>query len=292
MSEQRVAVVTGASSGIGSAIAEGLADAGFRVFGASRRVPEQQTGRVQHLAIDVCDDDSARQGVGAILREAGRIDVLVNNAGYLLAGAVEEVPLADAAAQFETNYFGVVRMTVAVLPGMRERRSGHIITISSLAGLVPVPFWGHYNASKFAVEGLMETLRHEVRPYDIRVAMVEPGAIRTALYDNVPTSGMAAYAAPRGRSFGAMAAFERKAPGPDLVARKVVALAKDPHPRLRNTVTKEARQFTLLKWALPSGAFEAGVRSGFKLAGKDDTPVPVNTAVPVTSASTKESAAP
>ena len=181
MSEQRVAVVTGASSGIGSAIAEGLADAGFRVFGASRRVPEQQTGRVQHLAIDVCDDDSARQGVGAILREAGRIDVLVNNAGYLLAGAVEEVPLADAAAQFETNYFGVVRMTVAVLPGMRERRSGHIITISSLAGLVPVPFWGHYNASKFAVEGLMETLRHEVRPYDIRVAMVEPAPLELSV---------------------------------------------------------------------------------------------------------------
>ena len=179
MPETRVAVVSGASSGNGQAIAQRLAADGFRVFGASRRVPTEAQGGVEHVAVDVCDEASVREGVAQIIREAGRIDVLVNNAGYLCAGAIEEVCVDDAKAQFETNYFGVVRMSIEVLPGMRERKRGHIISISSLAGLVPVPFWGQYNASKFAVEGLMETLRHEVRPFGIQIAMVEPGYIRT-----------------------------------------------------------------------------------------------------------------
>jgi NAD(P)-dependent dehydrogenase (short-subunit alcohol dehydrogenase family) len=270
MAEDRVALVTGASSGIGEATVGKLAEAGFRVFGASRRTPEKTRSGVEHVIIDVCDDGSVRAGVDSILAEAGRIDVLVNNAGFLCAGAIEEIPMVDAKAQFETNYFGVVRMSTAVLPGMRERRQGHIITISSLAGLVPVPFWGHYNASKFAVEGLMETLRHEVRPFGIEVAMVEPGSIKTPFYAQPLAAGIDAYAQPRGRALGAMAEFERKAPGPDVVARKVVALATTAHPRLRNKITREATQFTLLRSLLPAGAFEAGVRRGFNLVGKDD----------------------
>ena len=268
MPDKRVAVVTGGSSGIGAAIAGKLAAAGLRVFGASRTAGTRSR------------DDRARHGrrlrrrLGArrcrgILQEAGRIDVLVNNAGYLCAGAVEEVSLADAQAQFQTNYFGVVRMTVEVLPGMRERGSGHIVTLSSLAGLVPVPFWGHYNASKFAVEGLMETLRHEVRPFGIQVALVEPGNIKTRFYARPAPAAMAAYAGARGRCFDAMGVFERKAPGPEIVARKVAAIVDDAHPALHNKITKEATQFTLLRWMLPSGAFEGGVRRGFKLAGKD-----------------------
>ncbi len=270
MSQPRVALVTGASSGIGDAIAHQLAAAGFRVFGASRRTPTTAVGGIERVTIDVDDDASVREGVAKVLQEAGRIDVLVNGAGYLFAGAVEETSLTDAKAQFETNYFGVVRMTLEVLPGMRERKFGHIITISSLAGLVPVPFWGQYNASKFAVEGLMETLRHEVRPFGIQVAMVEAGAIKTALYALPPAVGMDAYAGPRRRALGAMAEFVRKAPGPEVMGRKVVAIANDAHPRLRNTITREATQFTLLKWLLPQSAFESGVRRGFKLAGKDD----------------------
>ena len=265
MPEKRVAVVTGASSGIGEAIARQLAADGYRVFGASRSAPAATDSGIEHVAIDVGDDGSVREGVTKIVREAGGIDLLVNNAGYLCVGAIEEVSLDDAKAQFETNYFGVVRMSIAVLPGMRERNRGHIISISSLAGLVPVPFWGQYNASKFAVEGLMETLRHEVRPFGIQVAMVEPGYIRTRLYAHPQAAGIDAYAGPRGRALAAMAQFERKAPGPEVVAQRVVAIANDSHPKLRNKVTKEATQFTLLKWLLPSGAFEAGVRRGFKL---------------------------
>jgi NAD(P)-dependent dehydrogenase (short-subunit alcohol dehydrogenase family) len=270
MVDERVAVVTGASSGIGAAIAGQLAVAGLRVFGASRSMPADPARAIEHVTIDVSDDASVRAGVAEILREAGRIDVLINNAGYLCAGAVEEVPLAEARAQFETNYFGVVRMSVAVLPGMRERNRGHIVTVSSLAGLVPVPFWGHYNASKFAVEALMETLRHELRPFGIQVAMVEPGNIKTPFYARPQVAGMGAYAGPRRRAFGVMAKYEDKAPGPDVVARKVVAIVNDAHPAIRNKITKEATQFTLLRWLLPAGAFETGVRREFKLAANDD----------------------
>jgi NAD(P)-dependent dehydrogenase (short-subunit alcohol dehydrogenase family) len=270
MTDKRVALVTGASSGIGEEIASQLSAAGYQVYGASRRASADSASDVEHVTMDVCDDSSVRDGVATILRDAGRIDALVNNAGYLSAGAFEEISLAEAKAQFETNYFGAVRATLAVLPGMRERKRGHIITISSLAGLVPVPFWGHYNASKFAVEGLMETLRHEARPFGIQVALVEPGNIKTPFYARPAAAGMAPYAAARGRAYDAMGVFERKAPGPDVVAKRVVALANDPHPRLQNKITKEARQFTLLKWMLPAGTFESGVRRAFKLAGPDD----------------------
>jgi NAD(P)-dependent dehydrogenase (short-subunit alcohol dehydrogenase family) len=270
MADQRVALVTGASLGIGQATARHLAAAGLRVFGASRGAPTDPISGVEHVSMDVDDDASVRDGLARVLALAGRVDVLVNNAGFLCEGAVEEVPLADAKAVFETNYFGVVRMSLAVLPEMRARRAGHIITVTSLAGLVPVPFWGHYNASKSAVEGLMETLRHEVRPFGIQVAMVEPGNIKTALYARPRPAGIAAYSGPRARCFAVMDEFGRKAPAPDTVASRIVSIANDPHPSLRNLVTKEATQFTLLKWALPSRAFEAAVRRGFKLQAKDD----------------------
>ena len=274
MAERRVAVVTGASSGIGEAIAGRLTEAGYRVFGASRRKPggseHGSEHGVAHIAMDVDDDESVRAGVASVLAEAGRIDLLVNNAGYLCAGAVEEIPLEDAKAQFETNYFGVLRATLAVLPAMRERGTGHVITVSSLAGLVPVPFWGHYNASKFAVEGLIETLRHEVRPFGIRVALVEPGSIKTPFYAKPHAPAMDTYTAPRANAFAVMAGYERKAPGPDVVARTVASLATTEHPPLRTRVTREARQFTLLRRILPAGAFESGIRRGFRLTATPD----------------------
>jgi NAD(P)-dependent dehydrogenase (short-subunit alcohol dehydrogenase family) len=268
MADRKVALVTGASSGIGEVTAGQLAAAGFRVFGGSRTGSAGHGGTVEHVALDVRDDASVGHCVGQILREAGRIDVLVNNAGYLCAGAVEEVPVAEARAQFETNYFGVARMTTAVLPGMRERRAGHIITISSLTGLAAVPFWGHYSASKFAVEGLMEALRHEVRPFGISVALVEPGAIRTPFDTRPQTAGIDAYATARERMSAAAAELARKAPGPEVVARTVVSIASDPHPALRNKVTKQTRQVMLLKRFTPAAAFEAGIRRSFKLPGQ------------------------
>jgi NAD(P)-dependent dehydrogenase (short-subunit alcohol dehydrogenase family) len=264
----RVAVVTGASSGIGAAIAARLAENGLQVYGASRKTPAQVVDGVTHVAVDVTDEESVRTGVSDIIDDAGQIDVLVNNAGYLCAGAVEEVSIGAALAQFATNYFGAVRMIQAVLPTMRARRSGHLITISSLAGLVPVPFWGHYNASKFAIEALMETLRHEVRPFAIKVAMVEPGSIKTPFYEAAPVTGIEDYAGPRGRALQRMADYEATAPGPQLVADKVAAIVDDQHPKLRNTITREAKQFTALRRWLPARSFEAGVRRGFNLADR------------------------
>jgi NAD(P)-dependent dehydrogenase (short-subunit alcohol dehydrogenase family) len=262
-SQKRVALVTGASSGIGAAIAQRLVADGYRVFGTARK-PVAATHRGFELVeLDVSSDASVERCIATVIERAGAIDVLVNNAGYLIAGAVEEVSIEEAKAQFETNFFGVARMLRAVLPHMRERRSGHLITISSLAGLVPVPFWGYYNASKFAVEGLVETLRFETRPFGIKVALVEPGAIKTPFYAQPQATKMADYARWRDAALGSMAKFEAKAPGPEVVANLVARIARSNNPRLRNRLTTEATMFSFLRWLLPAGAFAAGVRRGF-----------------------------
>lgn len=140
---------------------------------------------------------------------------------------------------------------------------------SSLAGLVPLPFWGHYNASKFAVEGLMETLRHELKPFGIQVAMVEPGAIKTPFYAAPRALAMEEYSPWRERFFKAMKGFEENAPGPEVVAEAYARIVASLHPHLRNTVTREAKLFPFLRWLLPAGAFEGGLRSGFKIDKAD-----------------------
>jgi len=264
MANPRVVLVTGASSGIGDAIAARLAKDGHQVFGTSRKGAGTRDG-VEMLTLDVCSDTSVQSCVEGLLRKAGRIDALVNNAGYLLSGAIEEATLVEARAQLETNFFGVARMVKAVLPAMRRARSGHIVTISSLAGLVPVPFWGFYNASKFAVEGYMETLRHELKPFGIRVAMVEPGAIHTPFYENPRARAMPEYSPWRDRALKTMGQFAEKAPGPGVVAEVVARLIASRTPPLRNRVTREASVFPFLRWLLPASAFEAGTRRGFNL---------------------------
>ena len=212
-----------------------------------------------------CSDESAKACVDRFLEREARIDVLINNAGYLQSGAIEEVTPDQARAQFDTNYFGVVRMVKAVLPAMRAQKSGLIATTSSLAGIVPLPFWGHYCASKFAVEALMESLRHELKPMGVQVAMVEPGSIKTPFYAAPQAAAMAEYSPWRERFFKSMKAYEEKAPGPELVAEVFARLVRSSNPPLHNTVTKEAKLFPFLRWLLPAGAFERGVRSGFKV---------------------------
>jgi NAD(P)-dependent dehydrogenase (short-subunit alcohol dehydrogenase family) len=263
-SSSRVILVTGASSGIGAAVASRLAADGHEVFGTSRRGGRSADG-VELLPLDVRSDESVRDAVATLLRRTGRIDVLVNNAGYLVSGAIEETTMAAAHAQLETNFFGVARLVAAVLPHMRESGNGHILATSSLAGLVPVPFWGFYSASKFALEGYMESLRHEVRPFGIKVAMVEPGAIKTPFYAQPASARMEEYQPWRARLERTMRAFEEKAPGPEVVAEVFSKLVRSENPPLRNRVTPEATMFTLLKWLLPASIFEAGTRAGFNL---------------------------
>jgi NAD(P)-dependent dehydrogenase (short-subunit alcohol dehydrogenase family) len=258
-------LVTGASSGIGAAIVSRLAEDGHRVVGTSRKCGPKNPDGTHMLPLDVTSDVSVRSCVESFLARSRRIDVLINNAGYLQSGAVEEVTLEQARAEFETNYFGVVRMVRAVLPMMRTHKSGLIATTSSLAGMVPLPFWGHYNASKFAVEALMETLRHELKPLGIQVAMVEPGSIKTSFYASPQAVAMPEYSPWRERFFRAMQRYEQKAPGPEAVAEVFARIVASKHPRLRNTVTKEAMLFPLLRRILPASTFEGGVRSGFKI---------------------------
>jgi NAD(P)-dependent dehydrogenase (short-subunit alcohol dehydrogenase family) len=258
-------LVTGATSGMGAAIVTRLSKDGHRVVGTARKPGHHTVAGTPMLPLDVTSEDSVQSCVAAFLELQGRIDVLINNAGYLQSGAVEEVTLEQAHAQFETNYFGVVRMVRAVLPAMRAQKSGLIATTSSLAGLVPLPFWGHYNASKFAVEGLMETLRHELKPLGIQVALVEPGAIKTPFYTVPLAAAMIEYSPWRDRFYATMKSFEEKAPGPDVVADLYARIVARRRPALRNTITTEAKLFPFLRRVLPASAFEQGLRTGFKI---------------------------
>ena len=261
----QVALVTGASSGIGRAVAERLAADGFRVFGTSRR-GGVTGGGIEMLALDVASDDSVQACVATLAERTGEVDVVVNNAGYLLGGAIEETTIEQAKAQFETNFFGAVRIIQAVLPGMRQRKSGRIVNITSLAGLVPLPFWGMYNASKFALEGLTETLRYELAPFAIHVSAIEAGLIRTRFYtDDRKAAPIEAYQPWHRRFRKTMAEFERKAPEPELVAEAVSKAVHAARPALRYKVTREATQFTLLRRFMPAGIFERALRAGFHL---------------------------
>src|SRR3954470_14185583 len=182
--DTRTALVTGVSSGIGHATARALAEHGWRVFGTARSMSTVLPEHVERVLLDVRDPASIDAGVREVLEKAGRIDLLVNNAGGAVTGAIEETSLEQARDLFEVNFFGAMRMTQAVLPAMRAQRSGRIVFISSLLGLLPAPFSGLYSASKHAVEGLAESLDHETRKLGIRAALVEPGFIHTNFESN------------------------------------------------------------------------------------------------------------
>jgi NAD(P)-dependent dehydrogenase (short-subunit alcohol dehydrogenase family) len=271
MSDQRVVLITGASSGVGQSTARLLSERGYRVFGSSRNpAAAEPIPGVEMLALDVRDDDSVGACVDAVTQRAGRLDILVNNAGYELAGALEEASVDEAKAQFETNFFGVARMVTAVLPVMRRQRQGQIITISSLSGISPIPFMGMYSASKFAVEGYMEALRHELKPFGVRVSLIEPAFLHTPMMSHrqVTANRIAEYDPWRQRSFDAIRGYEEKGPGPELVAETVLKVAASKSPRLRYLAGRQARVVTGLRRFLPAGAFEQGTRSTFRLGGK------------------------
>jgi NAD(P)-dependent dehydrogenase (short-subunit alcohol dehydrogenase family) len=180
----RVVLLTGASSGFGSAIAAAMALDGHHVFATSRASGAMPVPGTTHLTLDVTDEISVARCVEEVMRIGTRVDVLINNAGLGIAGAIEDTTVEEARAQFDANLFGVHRMCRAVLPLMRGQGGGLIINMSSLAGQIAIPFQGFYSASKFAIEGYSEALRMEVRPYGIRVCMIEPGDFATAFTAN------------------------------------------------------------------------------------------------------------
>jgi NAD(P)-dependent dehydrogenase (short-subunit alcohol dehydrogenase family) len=256
----KVVLVTGASSGIGQAIARHLAARGWRVFGTSRH---QTTGfdGVDMLQMDADDDDSVALAVGAIVEKTGRLDAVVNNAGWALMGPIEDTSMADARAQMETNFFGVLRVCRAALPIMRAQRSGHIVNISSLGGVFGMPFSGIYSASKFAVEGLSESLRLETRRFGIRVVLIEPGDTRSQLplrrRTVQPVRHASAYQEIFDRFQAKQAQDEANAPPPDAVAALVERILRDPRPAMRYTAGMwDQRMVAPLKRCLPYGWFE------------------------------------
>ena len=265
---QRVVLITGASSGVGQSTARLLSQHGFKVYGTSRNPKSTDAfAGVEMLSLDVCEDESVRACVEAVVNRSNRLDVLINNAGYELAGALEELTSEEARAQFETNFFGVIRMVNAVLPFMRRQKRGHIINAGSLSGLSAIPFMGMYSASKSALEGYTEALRHELKPFNIHVSLTEAGFLKTPMMNNrrVGAHRVDEYDPWRARALSAIRAFEEKAPGPELVADTLLKIVSSNNPRLRYLVGPDAKSVTRLRRFLPAGMFEQGVRRTFSI---------------------------
>jgi NAD(P)-dependent dehydrogenase (short-subunit alcohol dehydrogenase family) len=267
----RVALVTGASAGIGEAAASALLGAGFTVYGTSRRAaPGEKRGGVVFLPLDVTDDDSVANAVREVLDRSGRIDVLVNNAGVGVSGAAEESSIEQARAVFETNLFGVIRTTRAVLPHMREQGSGRIINVSSVLGFMPAPFMALYAATKHAIEGYSESLDHEVREHGVRVLLVEPAYTRTSFDANAVAvdEPLPLYARRRAAIEVLIADAVKAGDEPSLVGETIVAAATDNRPKLRYPAGTLARRVSKLRRYAPSALFDKQIRKTNQLVAE------------------------
>lgn len=259
--------ITGSSSGLGRALAEAILERGWRVAAAARNPDDLQGLVTQHgdrvlpLQLDVTDQAAIERAVGAAEARFGRIDALVNNAGYGYLAAIEEGDPAEIRAQFDTNVFGLANVIRAVLPGMRSRRRGHIINISSLGGLVAFPATGYYHASKFAVEALSESLAQEVAPLSIRVTIVEPGAFRTNWAGRSMVESRTRiedYAETSGRRREATRAISGNQPGdPARAAAAMIAIFEAEEPPLRLLLGKAALDVARKRLEALSANFEA-----------------------------------
>lgn len=266
---QKTAFVTGASSGIGKAAALALTQAGYRVIGTSRKaVPGDVRDGIRMIACDVTSDASVAEAVAQVHAELGRIDLLVNNAGYALSGAAEESSIDQVHSLFNTNFMGVVRVTNAVLPIMRQQSHGRILNIGSVMGLIPGPFGAYYTASKHAIEGYSESLDHEVRPFGIRVAVIEPWATKTAIETNSPRGDrpVAAYREMLARYRAAFDAAMVTGDTAEEVATTILLAAQNKTPQLRYPSGKAARQTSFARRFLPRALFDRTLRKQFNIA--------------------------
>jgi NAD(P)-dependent dehydrogenase (short-subunit alcohol dehydrogenase family) len=267
----KVALVTGASSGIGEATAARLAAAGYKVFGTSRRAAPAGQRSFEMLTLDVTSNGSVEATVKEVVRSAGRIDVLVNSAGFGVAPAgAEESSIEQAQSIFDTNFFGIVRMTRAVVPQMRQQGAGRIINIGSVLGFLPMPYGALYAATKHAIEGYSESLDHELRTRGIRVSVIEPAYTKTPFDANFlePDAVLDEYrevrAAVNRRVKEVMATAEQ----PRVVADVVLRVAGAARPRVRYTAGGLARRLRFLRRNLPAVLMDAGIRRDLRL----DTP--------------------
>ncbi len=264
--KQKVVIITGASSGIGLATAELFAQKGYRTYGLSRR----KQGRTDFIEIqaDVNDEESVKSAIASILKEQDQIDILVNNAGFAMVGATEENSIAQVKAIFETNFFGVVRMTNAVLPTMRKQRSGRILHIGSIVGLIPSPYMSYYSATKHAVEGYAESLDHEIRKFGIRSIVIEPGFMKTAVSSQSLNmdNPIQEYSSERESVRKLIEHGVDAGPSPDLVAEKLLEAAEVSSPRLRYPVGKDAKMISFIRRFAPRAFFDKSLHSQLKLS--------------------------
>ncbi|NJK41328.1 MAG: SDR family NAD(P)-dependent oxidoreductase [Acaryochloridaceae cyanobacterium SU_2_1] len=263
LTEPKVALVTGASAGIGKAIVRQLLKEGWRVYGAARRVENMvdlATEGANVLALDVTDEQGMQQAVQDLLAAEGKIDALVNNAGYGSYGAIEDVPMAEARRQFEVNVFGLVRLCQLVLPAMRGAGSGTIVNISSMGGRIWTPIGGWYHATKHAVEVLSDALRVETRPFGIRVVVVQPGIIASEwsgiaarpLEDASRESVYHFLTEPMAR----VLRDDSQAASPEVVAKAVSKAVNSRNPRRRYATPMDAKVLIFMHWLLPDWAWE------------------------------------
>jgi NAD(P)-dependent dehydrogenase (short-subunit alcohol dehydrogenase family) len=265
----KTVLITGVSSGIGQATAALLAGRGFQVFGTTRSHDlTPPVPGVTMIRLDVTDDAAVQEGVQSVLKQAGHLDGLINNAGYMLIGGLEETSMAEAREQFDANVFGPLRMINAVLPAMRARRRGRIVNIASVLGFLPGPYMGIYTASKHAIEGLTETLDHEVRQFGVRAVLVEPSFTRSNLGNNgkVAATSIDAYAAPRARAEASIRRAIEGGSHPKAVADVVYEALTAASPRLRYPVG-EGVLFKQLRRFVPASMFDKNIRKRYRLDG-------------------------
>jgi NAD(P)-dependent dehydrogenase (short-subunit alcohol dehydrogenase family) len=274
----KTALVTGASSGIGEATALQLAELGYTVYAAARRVERMSDladRGIRTRSVDVTDDPSMVALVEMIIADTGRIDVLVNNAGYGSYGALEDIPIEEARRQFEVNVFGLARLIQLVLPQMRAQRDGYLVNVSSMGGRIWEPLGSWYHASKFAVEGLSDSLRVEVAEFGIKVVIIEPGSIRSE-WSAIAADQLDATSAntPYARQAKIIGAVLRRvdrsqmASGPEVVAEVIAKAVQSAKPRTRYVVGGGARSILLAERILPDRGFDKFIQLGYRFAAR------------------------
>lgn len=262
--ERKQVLITGASSGIGKASVEAFLGAGFRVVATDKTAPSTEHEGVSSARLDLTWEARAiKRTIELVLLEHGPVDILLNNAGFGHFGAFEAASESEIREQFEVNLFGTMRVTRSLLPHFRARESGVIVNVSSAVGRVALPMQSLYNASKFALEGFSESLRYELRPFNIRVCLVEPGNVRTGFFASLSvsdTKGFEAYRRYQSHALERLVTHNRRGVSADDVARVVVRAATDPSDRPRYLVGWDARTLLALRACLPFAAFERVVR--------------------------------
>ncbi len=281
MQDQKVAIVTGSSSGIGFETSLTLARNGFHTYATMRNLEGEKTKpltkvvknenlQLQAIELDVDNDKSVVDAINTIVEERKRIDVLINNAGYALGGALEDSSMDEIKAQFETNFFGAVRATKAVLPVMRRQGAGKIVNITSMGGRIAIPLSSSYHGSKFALEGLSESIQYELEPFGIKVILIEPGAVGSNFWRNIKIAKSSSDSNSPYSQFGnkilkAYKEMEQNTISPSVVAKTILDAVTSDNPQLRYVVGEDAAKTIEARKNMPDKEFGGLIKKQFSI---------------------------